>query len=291
MTLEYFDNWNNAHKIRRQSSTFNVEGVAAPKVVDASSGGKGRTQALMSRQSKRRYDAAIKEEQDAISKGQRYMNAFGNQNDEYRTAELETVTRDPNAPNRYNVDAAATDLMKKLEGSSATKGKPRNRIADTSALTEDNIGHEMMVRFTGELGLKPFQAAALVGNANYETGNFKFMDELEPEVPGSKGGINIFQYTGLRPGLRRYNFEEYAKEKGLNTRDFKSGIEFSIHELTKGDQKRVLKELLKAETPQEANKIVVEQYLKPNPKKTNMSAREALTLEYAGAYKSSEAFE
>jgi len=149
----------------------------------------------------------------------------------------------------------------------------------------------MMVRFTGELGLKPFQAAALVGNANYETGNFKFMDELEPEVPGSKGGINIFQYTGLKPGFRRYNFEKYAKEKGLNTRDFKSGIEFSIHELTKGDQKRVLKELLKAETPQEANKIVVEQYLKPNPKKTNMSAREALTLEYAGAYKSSEAFE
>jgi len=290
MTLEYFDNWNNAHKIRRQSSTFNVEGVSTPKVVDASSGGKERTQALMSRQSKRRYDAAIKEQQDAISKGQRYMNAFGNQNDEYRTAELETVTRDTDAPNRYNVDAAAADLMKKLGSSYATKGKPRNRIADTSASTEDTIGHEMMVRFTGELGLKPFQAAALVGNANYETGNFKFMDELEPEVPGSKGGINIFQYTGLKPGFRRYNFEKYAKEKGLNTRDFKSGIEFSIHELTKGDQKRVLKELLKAETPQEANKIVVEQYLKPNPKKTNMSAREALTLEYAGAYKSSEAF-
>ena len=117
------------------------------------------------------------------------------------------------------------------------------------------------------------------------------MEELKPEVKGSKGGINIFQYTGLKPGLRRYNFEKYAGEKGLNTRDFKSGIEFSIHELTKGDQKRVLKRLLESKTPEAANKIVVEQYLKPNPEKTNMSAREALTLEYAGAYKSPEAFE
>ena len=288
MALEYFDNWNNSHQVRRQSSEFNLP---VPAVTDVSGGAKDRIQGLVNRQTKRRLASELESQQNTVSKGQQYMNIFGNQNDGFRTAELETVTRDPNAPNRYNVDAAATDLMKKLKGSSATKGKPRNRIADTSALTEDNIGHEMMVRFTGELGLKPFQAAALVGNANYETGNFKFMDELEPEVPGSKGGINIFQYTGLRPGLRRYNFEKYAKEKGLNTRDFKSGIEFSIHELTKGDQKRVLKELLKAETPQEANKIVVEQYLKPNPKKTNMSARETLTLEYAGAYKSSEAFE
>tara|TARA_R100000541_G_scaffold48093_1_gene55139 strand:+ start:1074 stop:1940 length:867 start_codon:yes stop_codon:yes gene_type:complete len=288
MALEYFDNWNNSHQVRRQSSEFNLP---VPAVTDVSGGAKDRIQGLVNRQAKRRLTSELESQQNTVSKGQQYMNIFGNQNDEFRTAELETVTRDPNAPNRYNVDAAATDLKKKLESSYATKGKPRNRIADTSASTEDNIGHEMMVRFTKELGLKPFQAAALVGNANYETGNFKFMDELEPEVLGSKGGINIFQYTGLKPGLRRYNFEKYAKEKGLNTRDFKSGIEFSIHELTKGDQKRVLKELLKAETPQEANKIVVEQYLKPNPKKTNMSARETLTLEYAGAYKSSEAFE
>ena len=288
MALEYFDNWNNSHQVRRQSSEFNLP---VPAVTDVSGGAKDRIQGLVNRQTKKRLASELELQQNTVSKGQQYMNIFGNQNDEFRTAELETVTRDTDAPNRYNVDAAAADLMKKLGSSYATKGKPRNRIADTSASTEDTIGHEMMVRFTGELGLKPFQAAALVGNANYETGNFKFMDELEPEVPGSKGGINIFQYTGLKPGFRRYNFEKYAKEKGLNTRDFKSGIEFSIHELTKGDQKRVLKELLKAETPQEANKIVVEQYLKPNPKKTNMSAREALTLEYAGAYKSSEAFE
>ena len=288
MALEYFDNWNNSHQVRRQSSEFNLP---VPTVTDVSGGAKGRIQGLVNRQTKRRLASELELQENTVSKGQQYMNIFGNQNDGFRTAELETVTRDPNFVNPLGLDAAVKSQMAMLKSSYATKGEPRNQITDTSALTEDNIGHEMMVRFTGELGLKPFQAAALVGNANYETGNFKFMEELKPEVKGSKGGINIFQYTGLKPGLRRYNFEKYAEEKGLNTRDFKSGIEFSIYELTKGDQKRVLKRLLESKTPEAANKIVVEQYLKPNPEKTNMSEREALTLEYAGAYKSPEAFE
>ena len=56
-------------------------------------------------------------------------------------------------------------------------------------------------------------------------------------------------------------------------------------------QKRVLKQLRQASTPKEANRIVVEQYLRPNREKANMTAREALTLEYAGAYRNPEAFE
>ncbi len=282
MALEYYENWINAHKVRRQRSSFNVD---LPEVEKISS--KPR---IMNRPEKLRKQTE-RIQQEVLSRGQEYMNAFGNQNDEYRIAELEVVTRDPNALSRYSVDAAAANLMQKLESSYAAKGKPRKQLADTSASTEDNIGHEMMVRFTKELGLKPFQAAALAGNANYETGNFKYMDEIKPEVKGSKGGINIFQYTGLKPGLRRYNFEKYAKEKGLSTTDFKTGIDFSIYELTEGDQKRVLKQLRQASTPKEANRIVVEQYLRPNREKANMTAREALTLEYAGAYRNPEAFE
>jgi len=282
MALEYYENWINAHKVRRQRSSFNVD---LPEVEKISS--KPR---IMNRPEKLRKQTE-RIQQEVLSRGQEYMNAFGNQNDEYRIAELEVVTRDPNAPSRYSVDAAAANLVQKLESSYAAKGKPRKQLADTSASTEDNIGHEMMVRFTKELGLKPFQAAALAGNANYETGNFKYMDEIKPEVKGSKGGINIFQYTGLKPGLRRYNFEKYAKEKGLSTTDFKTGIDFSIYELTEGDQKRVLKQLRQASTPKEANRIVVEQYLRPNREKANMTAREALTLEYAGAYRNPEAFE
>ena len=281
MALEYYENWINAHKARRQRSSSNVD---VPEVEKVSN--KPR---IMNRPEKLRKQTE-RIQQEVLSRGQEYMNAFGNQNDEYRIAELEVVTRDPNAKSRYDTDAATRALLSKLNKTPNEKFMTE-QITGSSSLDVDEIGHEMMVRFTKELGLKPFQAAALAGNANYETGNFKYMDEIEPEVKGSKGGINIFQYTGLKPGLRRYNFEKYAKEKGLSTTDFKTGIDFSIYELTEGDQKRVLKQLRQASTPKEANRIVVEQYLRPNREKANMTAREALTLEYAGAYRNPEAFE
>ena len=142
-----------------------------------------------------------------------------------------------------------------------------------------------MARYISELNLKPFQAAALAGNADYETGGFKFMDELKPTVRGSKGGTNVFQFTGLQPGYRRYNFEKYVEENNLDPKDYDAGVDFSIFELTKGDQKSALKKLRETETPEEANRVIVNSYLKPNKKKTNMPTREALTLEYTNNYK------
>lgn len=148
-----------------------------------------------------------------------------------------------------------------------------------------DFGEKMMTRYVDELGLEPFQAAALAGNADYETGGFKFMDEINPTVKGSKGGVNVFQYTGLKPGLRRYNFEKFAQEKDLNPKDYNSGLAFSIFELTEGDQKSVLRKLRQSKTAEEANNIVVNSYLKPDKKKTNMPSRKALTLKYANNYK------
>ena len=66
---------------------------------------------------------------------------------------------------------------------------------------------------------------------------------------------------------------------------YESGLDFSVFELTEGDQKSVLNKLRKSETAEEANGIVVNSYLKPDKKKTNMPAREALTLKYANNYK------
>tara|TARA_R100000935_G_C2836399_1_gene168365 strand:- start:1696 stop:2472 length:777 start_codon:yes stop_codon:yes gene_type:complete len=155
----------------------------------------------------------------------------------------------------------------------------------TPSVKTSDFGDKMMTRYVNELNLKPFQAAALAGNADYETGGFKFMDELKPTVKGSKGGTNVFQYTGTEPGFRRYNFEKFVKENDLNPREYESGLDFSVFELTEGDQKSVLNKLRKSETAEEANGIVVNSYLKPDKKKTNMPAREALTLKYANNYK------
>tara|TARA_R100001377_G_C3191039_1_gene110618 strand:- start:553 stop:1428 length:876 start_codon:yes stop_codon:yes gene_type:complete len=113
MALEYYDNWNNAHQIRRQNSSFNLSGPDVPKVQAISNSKTG----IMSKSEKKLKNRASKTVEDVLSKGQKYMNVFGNQNEEFQTAELETVTRDPNAPDRYNVDAAAADLIKTFKGS------------------------------------------------------------------------------------------------------------------------------------------------------------------------------
>ena len=42
-----------------------------------------------------------------------------------------------------------------------------------------------------DFGLTEFQAAGLVGNLAYESGNFKQLQEKEPLIPGSKGGSVI----------------------------------------------------------------------------------------------------
>ncbi|MDB4356384.1 phage tail tip lysozyme, partial [Akkermansiaceae bacterium] len=49
-----------------------------------------------------------------------------------------------------------------------------------------------------DFGLTEFQAAGLVGNLAYESGNFKQLQEKEPLIPGSKGGYGFAQWTGVR---------------------------------------------------------------------------------------------
>lgn len=154
MALEYFGNWNESHKKRKANSKFGIEGVVAPTIIDASAGGKGRTQALMRRQEKNRLDAAIKEQNNPISTGQRYMNIFGNQNEEFMTAELETVTRSKDFVNPYDVDAAAADLIKTFKGSTGkantffegSSSGPTNVIDDVVlalAKVESNNGQNL----------------------------------------------------------------------------------------------------------------------------------------------------
>ena len=43
-------------------------------------------------------------------------------------------------------------------------------------------------------GYQPIQAAAIVGNARYESGNFEFGEELEPNAYGTKG-YGALQWT------------------------------------------------------------------------------------------------
>lgn len=283
MSLSYYVNWSNAHKARKTRG-FSEGGFVGAELPDLPQIGSS----LVNRKTSKN----ITQETVSKSVGQKYMDTFAKANEEYLVADSgnRVVTRDPNikVPSSALSDEALQDEMVAMLSSGNTKRN--NKGLDVRAKF-DEMGHLMMNRYTKELGLTSFQAAALTGNAYHETGGFKYMDEQNPKVKGSAGGINLFQFTGLEPGLRRSNFEKFATEQELDPRDYKTGLTFSIYELTKGDQKNVLRMLRKTKTAEEANQIIVEEYLRPDPKTMKMKERQRLTNEYANSYTTPEDFE
>lgn len=89
----------------------------------------------------------------------------------------------------------------------------------------------------------PEDAAACVGNGGHESGGFKLMQELKPVVPGSRGGLGAFQWTGPR----RKNFEAWCLSKGLHPHSYEASAGFLIHEL-KGPEKAAIAKTAKAKT-------------------------------------------
>lgn len=129
-------------------------------------------------------------------------------------------------------------------------------------------GGQMLATTTGtrlkadlmrDFGLAPHQAAGVVGNLDHETGGFKFMQEISPTVPGSRGGYGFAQWTGTR----RNDFEAWARARGLNVSSYEANYGFLKHELTNTTEKRVLPKLRAARTVEEATQVFSSTFLRP----------------------------
>lgn len=94
-----------------------------------------------------------------------------------------------------------------------------------------NLKMDYMTKLTGA-GMSDVQAAATVGHMMVETGGFKHMEELAPNVHGTKG-YGHMQWTDPSPGNgRRTNFMNWSKDNGLDPQSFEANSGFLIHELT-----------------------------------------------------------
>lgn len=78
-------------------------------------------------------------------------------------------------------------------------------------------------------------AAAIVGNLAHESGGFEKLQEINPTVPGSRGGFGWAQWTGPR----RREFEAYASRNGFDLRSDKANYKFLFVELH-GPERRAL---------------------------------------------------
>lgn len=150
------------------------------------------------------------------------------------------------------------------------------------ALTED-VGVRLMGDLMNEFGLTKEQAAAFVGNLAQETGDFKFMQEIDPVVEGSKGGFGFAQWTGQR----RKNFEKWAEDNSLNPNSYEANWGYLKKELTEADDEiknlgiNTISGLKDINDLEEATKFISDYFLRPgNPKIGNRISKASGYMEF-----------
>jgi hypothetical protein len=144
----------------------------------------------------------------------------------------------------------------------------------TAALADPvSVPERLMGDLQADLDLADFQAAGIVGNLARETGNFQFLRELNPIVPGSRGGIGYAQWTGPRHDA----FLKFAG--GADPMSYEVNYAFLIEEL-EGPYVRVLDRLRETETLDEATEVFMRGYLAPHPSHLHLEERVAFAARY-----------
>jgi len=141
-------------------------------------------------------------------------------------------------------------------------------------------GFETGVKFKSDIeevfGLNDFQAAAMVGNFDHETGGFTMPEELNPVVPGSRGGAGWAQWTGKR----RKKFESFVKENSLDINSYEANFGFFVQEVQNDPYFiKIIEQLEKTKNIDEATEVFSKGYLNPGiPKMDSRKKKSRLYL-------------
>jgi hypothetical protein len=92
-----------------------------------------------------------------------------------------------------------------------------------------------MLMFMKDFTCTEEDAAAVFGNAGYESLGFTTLQEIKPTVKGSRGGYGWFQWTGPR----RKEFEAYCSRNNLNPSSNDANYKFLFLELTSTEKKAI----------------------------------------------------
>lgn len=142
------------------------------------------------------------------------------------------------------------------------------------AAQAETIPERLMHDLQHNFDLLDFQAAGIVGGLARETGNFRYIQEINPVIKGSRGGIGYAQWTGDR----RVAFETWASEDAdLTSYEVNYGY---LAEEFRGPYASVIERLRETEDVEEAATVFMKRYLKPHRKHRNLDER----IAYAEAY-------
>jgi hypothetical protein len=174
-------------------------------------------------------------------------------------------------------ETASTDSRDSSIEVERLRGIPKTDDVDNTMdadVKEESVGTRLMSDLQEVLGITKAQAAGIVGNFDHETGGFKYLQEIEPVVPGSKGGRGFAMWTGPR----RKAFEAWSAENNLNPDSYDASFGFFIHEVQNTNEGRFMEALEKTTTAEEAAKVFSRNYLRPG--KPRMSKRISASTNY-----------
>jgi hypothetical protein len=144
-------------------------------------------------------------------------------------------------------------------GTAAASASPAGGKVDIGPATFNEVAPRLMSDLKRDFGINDMHAAAIAGNLGHESAGFGTMQEVNPVVPGSRGGFGYAQWTGPR----RVAFESWAKANGLDPNGYAANYGFLRHELANTGEGKVLEALKAAQDPQTATRIFSEQFLRP----------------------------
>ena len=143
------------------------------------------------------------------------------------------------------------------------------------------IGKELAQNLMRDKGLRPELAAAISGNARYESDEFKADTEYAANSYGTKGrGWIQWTDTGEGGAKRRTIFENFSKQKGLDPKSKEANYQFLLHEMSGGTGHNYwiggysYEGFLKIKNVDEATRYFMKGYLRPAPETANLSERQ-----------------
>ena len=109
-------------------------------------------------------------------------------------------------------------------------------------------------------GLPAHIADAFVMNGDDESGLDPGINEIQPLVPGSRGGFGLWQWTGPR----RVAYEQFAQQRGAPLGDVDAQLDFLMTEL-QGPESRAARSILSAPDASSAAVAIARDFLRPAP--------------------------
>lgn len=150
-------------------------------------------------------------------------------------------------------------------------------VVGATEVTALTIPERLLVDLQEEFDWADFQAAGVTGNLARETGNFRYLQEINPIVEGSRGGIGYSQWTGSR----RVAFEAWVGDEDHLSYDANFG--FLVEEL-RGEYAKVVEQVRETTSAEDAAEVFMRSFLKPHRNYTHLDER----IAYANAYLSGD---